>query len=161
MADIDLQQDIQRRQVFRPLLVQALRDFGALDGMHPGKVFSKCASFVGLDRADEMPNDVGIGYGCDFAKPFLKIVFAKVQLARVTRDAHAFRRLGFAGREQLHGAWLTPVLNLKARDALLDTDQIVSNVHGHSESVQIFTSVRFLVSHECSYYRPDDCQTHP
>src|SRR5690554_526639 len=69
--------------------------------MYPGEVFGHVAGLVGLQRADEMPDDVvEIGEFRLLLQGFLDVVLAELTLAEMPGLTHQRRRLGLADRQQ-------------------------------------------------------------
>ncbi len=104
-ADVHLQADVQRSHLGRTLFGQALGDFQALHGMHPGEAGGDRARLVALDRADEMPFDRRIRlrarHGGDLFDAFLQIVFTEGALPRSHGFEHGFHREGLRYGKQL------------------------------------------------------------
>ena len=48
--------------------------------MHPGKILSDWARFIGLDRADVVPHNGVLLKRLDFIQRFLQVVFTEVKL---------------------------------------------------------------------------------
>ena len=66
-------------------------------------VFGDGAAFVGLDVADDVPDDVGaVGKLGDFVAPFLDVVFAEVALPVLIERVDVVGGKGFADGNQLH-----------------------------------------------------------
>ena len=97
-ADVDLDANLQGRQMGRALCRQPLCDFQPLDAVHPVKIFCHRAGFVALQRADEMPVQRQIRQFGNLVDAFLHIVFTKRQLPRLPGFAHIF-----GGKSLAHG----------------------------------------------------------
>lgn len=82
LADIDLQADLQGREVYRALRRQALREFESIHRMDPVKALCNQSGFIALERADEMPGKRAAmcRQGLDFLQALLDIILAEVLL---------------------------------------------------------------------------------
>jgi hypothetical protein len=93
-----LQANLQGRQACGTLLAQALRDFQAVDAVHPIKMLGHPACLVALNGPNAMPHAVlcdRVGaQQLDFFNRFLNVVFAKIALAI------ALAETGGSGRRQ-------------------------------------------------------------
>ena len=68
-------------------------------------VFGDGAAFVGLDVADDVPDDVrAVGELVGFVAPFLDVVFAEVVLPVLVECADGVGGEGFADGDKLHAA---------------------------------------------------------
>jgi hypothetical protein len=101
-TDIDLQADIQRSQLIGPLLTQSLSNLKPVHAMYPVEAFSEDSGFVGLDRADEVPDDVQICQILLLRQGFLKIVFTEITLPQLIGKPKFIGGSGFAYSYQLH-----------------------------------------------------------
>ena len=119
---IHLNADLQRRQIIRALLVQALGNFFAVHGVHPVKVLGDQPGLVALYRANAMPlQGLHIRHGThggNLVDTFLDVVFAKRPLPGQRGFAHRLGGKGFGHREQRHlcglpAALLTCIGNLR------------------------------------------------
>ena len=138
VADIDLQQHVQRRQVVRTLLVQAPRDAFAVDGMHPVEMTRDVGGLVALDGTDEMPRNVEPGEFVLFRACLLQVILAEGPLAAVVDGADQRRRMTLADGNEADAAGFAPVTAFEfaqfAEDlleALGDGGVVVSRL-GHS-----------------------------
>ena len=69
-------------------------------------VFGDEAAFVGLDVADDVPDDVGaVGKLGGFVVPFLDVVFAEVALPVLIQRADVIGGEGFADGDAGRWAW--------------------------------------------------------
>lgn len=101
-ADVHLHADVQRRQVRGALLGQALRDLQPVDRMHPVEALGDGARLVRLQRADEMPLELGaqVGERADLVDRFLHVVLAECALAGRVCGAHRVGGKRLRHREQ-------------------------------------------------------------
>ena len=84
-------------------------------------VFGDGAAFVGLDVADDVPDDVGaVGKLGDFVVPFLDVVFAEMALPVLIERADVVGRKGFANGNQLNAALSSLRLRFGLGDLVLD-----------------------------------------
>ena len=88
--------------MFRALLAQALGDLQTVNTMNPVEAFCQWAGFVGLNRADEMPDDSQMAQCFLFGDGFLQIIFAKVPLSEPVCLFQSGRRPGLPDRNQAH-----------------------------------------------------------
>jgi hypothetical protein len=81
-ADVDLQADVQRGQLRRALVRQALCDLQPVHRVHPVEGLGHYARLVALQRADEVPGDVTaqVGQLGHFVERFLHVVLAELVL---------------------------------------------------------------------------------
>ncbi len=77
IADVDLQADLQRRQMVRSLLGKPFRNLEPVDGMHPLEGFGHRVRLVALQGADEVPLEVRPSDLADLVRAFLHVVFTK------------------------------------------------------------------------------------
>jgi hypothetical protein len=116
------------------LLAQALRDFQAVDAVHPVKVLGHQAGFVALDRADAMPLQGQILQGRDLVHRFLDVVFAKSDLPSGMGGPHGIGPPGLGDGQQLHAARRTACRLAGGLDVRVDLRQVLGDgsVHGLS-----------------------------
>ncbi|MCY1415482.1 hypothetical protein D9M71_309660 [compost metagenome] len=100
-ADVDLNADIQGRQIGRTLFGQALCDFQTIHGMHPVEVLGDSTSLVRLNGADEVPDQGQVGQFELLAQRFLKVVLAKVAQAGGVGFTQVLSGFGLAHSQQL------------------------------------------------------------
>ena len=102
---IEIFQRIQRQQIDRPLFGKPLRDFFAIDRMHPVEVFGNRSRLVALDRSDEMPFQCQIRTfrtdSVHFIQRLLQIIFAKRGLPGLGRSDHRIRIEGLRYGQQV------------------------------------------------------------
>ncbi len=99
-ADIDLDADVEGRQMGRTLLRQTLGDFLPLHAMDPGEAFRDGAGLVALHGADEMPFQGQVGEGIQLAQGFLEITLAEGGKPTGMGFADGFRRKSLADGQQ-------------------------------------------------------------
>lgn len=72
--------------------VQAARDLRPVHGVHPLEVIGDVPGLVGLDGADEVPNNVQVREGGDLGGRFLDVVLTELALSGSTGGSY-FRRI--------------------------------------------------------------------
>ena len=82
VVDIDLYTDIEVRQIIRPLPGKTLRCFQAIDGMYPVIMLRNGSRLVGLQVADEVPDEGRIRDQFDLFDTLENLIFAKIVLPR-------------------------------------------------------------------------------
>jgi len=102
-VDVDLDAHLQRRQMRRALLTQALRDLEAVHRVHPVKMLGHQPGFVALDRANAVPHQRQLAQRGDFLHRFLDVVFAKPGLPGGIRGLDGIRTKGFGNRQKCDG----------------------------------------------------------
>ena len=115
--DIDLQADVERREVVRSLVVQASQKLVPINAVDPGEVLRYGTGFVRLQGADEMPDEIEVRTGLDFDQGLLQIVLAEVVQAARCGLANGLRALCFAHSE--HGRWGRATVVFRRRGAYL------------------------------------------
>ena len=120
VVDIDLQADIERWLVVRPLLGQAPRCLDLVDCVHPVKVFGDHPCFIALQVSDEVPGEVQIGQCPDLVDTLLDEVFAKITLPGGSGFANLHKGLFFAHREQSDACRLTAGLDRRLTQQITD-----------------------------------------
>src|SRR5438445_2607012 len=143
VVDIDLDQYIERRRIFRPQAVQRRNQPGAIERLQPVEMLRDFARLVRLQRADHMPLDKGTELVKPrpnhprpfkkklalFAERFLHVVFAERALAQRGKLRDVRRRLGLAHGDETY----TPARALRGSvDARRDCAQILGDIHQHS-----------------------------
>ena len=104
-ADVDLQADVERRPVVRSLLAEPFGDPETVDGVDPVEALGNRSGLVGLNGADEMPDQLGqVGERVLLGQRLLQIVFAEGELTRGGGKTDRLGRLGLADRHQGDGA---------------------------------------------------------
>jgi twitching motility protein PilT len=86
------------------LVVQALGDFEAIDGVRPIEIFGHEFGFVALNRPNAMPHQ-GLSAALqsgDFVYAFLNVVLSKIALPAGSDLAHIVGAEGFGNGQQLH-----------------------------------------------------------
>lgn len=100
---IDLQTNLQWRQMRGALLVQALGNFQTVHALHPIEMRRDQSGFIALQRPDAMPHQAGqMPQRCDFVDPLLHIVFAEVTLAHRRHNGHWLCGKCFGNGQQMH-----------------------------------------------------------
>lgn len=131
IADIYLQQDVQRGQGSGALLVQTPGDLETVDTVHPVEALGDGAGFVGLDGANEMPVDVEIRQRFLLGQRLLQVVLTERFLSCIPGFADLFRPVSFADGNEADVAFWTPVFLFKLRDAQANFFQIFWYGRGH------------------------------
>ena len=94
-------------------------------------VFGDEAAFVGLDVADDVPDDVrAVGELAGFVVPFLDVVFAEVALPVLVEGADVIGGGGFADGDELHAVGGAVGLGFGLGDLGLDGLEVGDKV-GH------------------------------
>ena len=94
-------------------------------------VFGDKAAFVGLDVADDVPDDVrAVGKLGGFVAPFLDVVFAEVVLPVLVECADGVGGEGFADGDKLHAASRAAGLGFGLGDLVSDGLEVGDKV-GH------------------------------
>ena len=93
-GDVHLQADLQRWQVIRPLFAQAPGDLDPVHAVHPVEMTRDGPGFVGLDRADEVPDQVRSSACGHFLQGFLQVALTEIPQAA----GIGARRMSSAGR---------------------------------------------------------------
>eukprot|EP01136_Pigoraptor_vietnamica_P012325 Opistho-1_new@52130 len=157
-VNVDLQADLQRRQMRRPLLAQALRDLQAVHRLHPVEVFSHQPRLVALQGADVMPfrsaGMAGIRRTKAIGFPFkrfanrknllhalLDIVLAEGALPARHRRHHGLRPESLGHGQQPHAGRITPAREAGRGNPVTHGLELVNN-HGHNLNVKLFRDPR-------------------
>ena len=113
------------------LAAEAAGEFFAVERVQPVGVFGDKSAFVGLDVADDVPDDVGaVGKLGGFVAPFLDVVFAEVVLPVLVECADGVGGEGFADGDKLHAASRAAGLGFGLGDLGLDGLEVGDKV-GH------------------------------
>ena len=131
VVDVDLDQYVERVGIDGALIRQALRDFGAIEGLHPLKVVGDIARLVRLDRADEMPLQLQVTQRVDFRQRIVQVVLA--ELGDSTRRCRSNRvgRLRLRCRDHTNRIVQTTASLRGLCDTLLNVGDVVADrVHG-------------------------------
>ena len=126
--EVHLNHHVQRRRVIRPLLGETSRYALAIDGMYPMKVFRDEASFVRLDAADEMPNDVELGERFDLALCLLHVALAEMTLSGVICALNRISRLLFADCDDRHIVGALACVLCRNANAFADRRQMLRDI---------------------------------
>ena len=106
------------RQIPIPRRRQTFCNFHAIDGMDPGEAPSRNFCLVALERAGQMPLDIGqIGQHRHFLDGFLNVVFAERPLSQRMGPANRFGRKRLAYRHQTNGVRVATDRRRSALDA--------------------------------------------
>ena len=100
VINIDLDQDIQRRQRGRTMAGQRGDQLGAVNALHPVKMPGGQVGLVGLQVADQVPFQAQAGQLADLVHRFLHIVFTEGALPLRRQRGDRTGRLGFGHRQQ-------------------------------------------------------------
>ena len=129
-ADVDFDADLQIGQLRRALIAQAAGEFGAVERVQPVRAFGHRPAFVGLDVADNVPEQTGaVGQRFGLELPFADVVFAEIALAERVKSADVGGGKGFAHRNQPHRAGIPARLPLRRADALFYRCQSLRLIH--------------------------------
>ena len=130
-VDVHLQADLQRRELWRALLRQALRNLQPVDAVDPVEVRCHQPGLVALHRTDAVPLQAQARQQRNLLDCLLDVVLAERQLAASVCVAHCVGAEGFRHRQQRdigHGA-LRP--RTRSGDPLVNSLEIVTN-RGHN-----------------------------
>ncbi len=116
-TDVDLDADVEWRQMHVALCRQALGDLQAVDAMHPVEGIRHRTGLVALQRADEMPLEAERTQRLDLVHALLHVVLAESALPGDGSLAHGLRGPGLAHREQLHVGGVAPGTSRRVVDA--------------------------------------------
>ncbi len=141
--DIDLNANLQRRQMRGPLLVQTFGDLESIYAVHPIKILSDQPRFVALDGADAMPNDGQVFEYGDLLRRLLNIVLTNGPLPRVKRSLNRIGAKGLRNSQKRDFMHRSPRLRTSRLDSHLHRLEIVGN-HGHNPSERIKPSRYFV-----------------
>ncbi len=86
LSNIDLYADLQGGQVCGALLVEASGDFFTVHTVYPVEMFRHGPCFVGLDRADEVPDQIQVLKLGNFLHGFLQIALPKLIEPAIMRN---------------------------------------------------------------------------
>ena len=98
--DIDLQANVQRREILRALFAQTLGDFQAVYRLHPIKMRGDQAGLVALNRTNAVPLEGQVCKRRYFFDRFLDVVFTKRGLACGEGLCHLLRPKSFGHSQQ-------------------------------------------------------------
>ena len=84
----------------RPLIIEAIRDPQAIDGVNPLEVSCDITGLVRLNVADKVPERFAFGQRIDLGEGVLQVVFAEIALAVIERIAHKCDGFGLGYRDK-------------------------------------------------------------
>ena len=106
LTELDLETDLQRRQVRRAKPVQAVRQACTIQTVQPVEALGDVPAFVGLQRADEMPDQRWISQRVHFFQRLFEIALAELTLASTTQVLDCGDGLSLGYRQQPDQGWI-------------------------------------------------------
>ena len=117
-TDIDLDADVEGRQVRWSRIMQAACCFQPIKTVYPLKMFRDGPGLIGLYRTDKMPDQRRIIDQIDFFQRFLDVIFSELQLSASDGRPYVCNRPELAYGQQRNRTRGPAILSLNLLDFL-------------------------------------------